>query len=194
MSLTKTVSQTFSSMLIIDGLTLLYNWHHWYRCCEIWDLSTLADKLKIVFIETSKLKIGDNFVFEKLIRTENYLLLTGHRICHCSSNEKNNGLTINDWWEKSWIHFFRRFCPVINLPRTNFDCVAFEDCPVWGKICKIVTNHPFFLSICDDRQTVFSLVQIGPSSVNASWLWRVGQGTQANQKWNILSKIINNDE
>ena len=72
-----------SLMLIIDGLTLLYNWHHWYRCCEIWDLiSTLADKLRIVF-ETSKLKIGDNFVFEKLIHTENYLLLTGHQIRHC---------------------------------------------------------------------------------------------------------------
>ena len=143
MSLTKTVCQTFSSMLIIDGLTLLYNWRHWYRCCEIWDLSTLADKLTIVFIETSKLKIGDNFVFEKLIRTENYLLLTGHRIWHCSSNEKNNGLRTNDWWEKSWIHFFRRFCPVINLPKTNFDCVAFEDC---SRYC---IYHVKFTSYCE---------------------------------------------
>ena len=75
MSLTKTVCQTLSLMLIIDSLTLLYNWHHWYRCCEIWDLSTLADKLRIVF-ETSQLKISDNFVFEKFTRTENYLLLT----------------------------------------------------------------------------------------------------------------------
>ena len=35
----------------------VYNWHHWYQCCEIWDLFTLADKLRIVF-ETSKLKIA----------------------------------------------------------------------------------------------------------------------------------------
>ena len=34
-------------------------WHHcsWYQCCEIWDLSTLADKLRIVF-KTSKLKLA----------------------------------------------------------------------------------------------------------------------------------------
>ena len=57
MSLTKTVCQTLSLMLI-DGLTLLYNWHHGrYQRCEIWDLSTLADKLRIVF-KTSKLKLA----------------------------------------------------------------------------------------------------------------------------------------
>ena len=47
-----TVCQTLSLMLMIDGLTLLYNWHYWYQCCEIWDLSALADKVGIVF-ETS---------------------------------------------------------------------------------------------------------------------------------------------
>ena len=45
--------------------------------------------------------------------------------------------------KKSGFHFFRLFCPVI-LPGTNFDCVAFEDYPGWGKICKIVSNHPHF--------------------------------------------------
>ena len=57
MSLTKTVCQTLSLMLN-DGLTLLYNWHHCrYQCCEMWDLSTLADKLRIVF-KKSKLKLA----------------------------------------------------------------------------------------------------------------------------------------
>ena len=47
-----------------------YNWHHWYQCCEIWDLSTLADKFGIVF-ETSKLKLAWwQFDFENLIRIE----------------------------------------------------------------------------------------------------------------------------
>ena len=44
----------------------VYNWHHWYQCCEIWDLSTLADKFGIVF-ETSKLKLAWwQFCFWKL--------------------------------------------------------------------------------------------------------------------------------
>ena len=67
MSLTKMVCQTLSLMLI-DGLdhSAVYNWHHWYQSCEIWDLSTLADKFGIVF-ETSKLKLAWwQFCFWKL--------------------------------------------------------------------------------------------------------------------------------
>ena len=105
MSLTKPVCQTLSLMLIIDGLTLLI-----YTIDTLvpmlWNLgpvSVLADKLRIVF-ETSKLKIGDNFVFEKFIHTENYLLLTGHWICHLL-NEKNN--SYNKWLvRKSHVFIF----------------------------------------------------------------------------------------
>ena len=67
-------------------------------CSTKFNLSTLADKLRIVF-ETSKLKIvWWQFCFWKigqLIRTENYLLITAH--CICQLNGKNNGFTTNDW-------------------------------------------------------------------------------------------------
>ena len=33
------------------------------------------------------------------------------------------------------------------LPETKFVRGALEDCPVWDKICKIVTNHPHSLSV-----------------------------------------------
>ena len=33
------------------------------------------------------------------------------------------------------------FVQVLN-PGQIFLGVAFKDCPVWGKICKIMTNHP----------------------------------------------------
>ena len=56
MSLTKTVFQTLSLMLI-DGLTLLCTIDIiGTNVVKFLDLSTLADKLRIVF-ETSKLKI-----------------------------------------------------------------------------------------------------------------------------------------
>ena len=58
-------------------------------CCEIWDFSALADKLGIWNFETilNWKPYGDNFGFVKLIHTENYLLLTGRRICQL--NGKN---------------------------------------------------------------------------------------------------------
>ena len=57
MSLTKTVCQTLSLMLI-DGLTLLCTIDIiGTNVVKFLDLSTLADKLRIVF-ETSKLKIA----------------------------------------------------------------------------------------------------------------------------------------
>ena len=62
-------------------------------CSTKFNLSTLADKLRIVF-ETSKLKIiWWQFFFLKnwSIRTENYLLLTAR--CICQLNGKKNGFT-----------------------------------------------------------------------------------------------------
>ena len=97
MSLTNlTVCQTLSLMLMIDGLTLLYNWHYWYQCCEIWDLSALADKVGIVF-ETS---FAENwwwqFCFWKI--DSHWKLFTINRPSNLSLlNEKSNGLTTNDW-------------------------------------------------------------------------------------------------
>ena len=88
-------------------------------CSRKFNLSTLADKLWIVF-ETSKLKIvWWQCCFWKIgqsIRTENYLLITAR--CICQLNGRNNGFTTNDWWEKvKCFHFFRWFCPVINVGR-----------------------------------------------------------------------------
>ena len=40
------------------------------------------------------------------------------------------------------------------LRGANFIKSVFEDCPVWGKICKIATNHPHLLSVGDDREIV----------------------------------------
>ena len=40
------------------------------------------------------------------------------------------------------------------LPRTNVVHSAFEDCPLWDKVCKIATNHPHLFSVGDDRKFV----------------------------------------
>ena len=72
-------------------------WHHcsWYQCCEIWDLSTLADKLRIVF-KTSKLKLAWwQFCFWKIdSHWKLHLLSTARHICQLNRN--NNGFTTND--------------------------------------------------------------------------------------------------
>ena len=82
------------------------------------------------------------FVLKKINCSGNYyLVLTGNHICHylmeriIDLQQKKKWLT-----RKTPFHLFSRFCPV--FPRTNFVHSAFEDCLVWEKICKIVTNHP----------------------------------------------------
>ena len=60
-------------------------------------------------------------------------------------NGKNNGFTTNDWQEKK--HVFVYLVDFVQcLHGTNFARSAFEDCPVWGKNCKIPTNYPHLLS------------------------------------------------
>ena len=93
MSLTKTVCQTLSLMLI-DGLTLLYNNIDIIAGTNVVKFGTFPHykqtNLELPLKHLNSNLHGDNFVFEKLIRTENYLLSTALRICQL--NGKNDDL------------------------------------------------------------------------------------------------------
>ena len=67
-------------------------------CSTKFNLSTLADKLRIVF-ETSKLKLyGDNFVFEKLVNLywKLFTILTARCICQLNGKNNNNNNNNNN--------------------------------------------------------------------------------------------------
>ena len=79
------------------------------------------------------------------------LFLTGRHICHylmeriMDLQQKKK----HDWQGR---HLFICLVDFVQfLPKTNFVHSAFEDCLIWGKICKIMTNHAHLLSLGDDR-------------------------------------------
>ena len=92
----------------------------------------------------------------------NYSLLTGRHLCHYLMERimaLRKSLT-----RKTPFCLFHWFCPVFT--RGKFCLQQLEDCPISGKICNIVINHPHLLSIDDDRKFVY----IYSFFTSADWL------------------------
>ena len=79
-------------------------------------------------------------LFFKFICTGNYLLLTGHRVCHYLMERI---MALQQMIDKK-IHIF--ICLILLIlssfypGQTNFVHGTFEDYPISYKICKIATN------------------------------------------------------
>ena len=76
--------------------------------------------------------------FLKFICTGNYLLLTGHRICHYLMERIMALQQMID--EKNTFSFVQLILSRFYPGQTNFVHSTFEDYPISYKICKIATN------------------------------------------------------